>query len=111
MRSLVKRHATLLVFSCCLGGSTAFVACGSDPASTAPIDFDAGDSGPIVGNGGTGAGGRASTGGAPAAGGTGAGGASTGGQGGQGGTGTGGQEAGVEAGPDAITSNGDAATD
>ena len=100
MRSLARRHTTLLAFSLCVATSTAFVACGSDESNggPGPVD-DGGTEGSVYSGGQTGSGGKGS--GGKASGGTSAGGTSSGG------TGTGGGDI-EDSGPDVISSNGDA---
>jgi hypothetical protein len=107
--TLFRRHTTLVAFSLSVGLSTAFVACGGGDGSKRPVfddpDADAGGAGGVGGDMTGGVGGMTGgVGGTPTTGGVGG---TTGGVGGDGGTG--GIE--LDASPDAISTNGDAATD
>ena len=96
----LRRHGTLIAFTCSVASSSAFVACGSDTSTGAgSVDFDAGGDGM--------AGATGTTGGATGNGGATSGGAGNGGA--QGGSGNGGATP-MDSGPD-VTSNGDASND
>ena|SRR5688572_10997641 len=104
---LLRRHATLFVFSVSLASCAYVVACGGDDDSNTSPDSDGGDAmtGGFGGSGGSGGRGGSGGGGRGGAGGTGGG---TGGRGGAGGTGGGTGGTMPEAGDD-VVSNADAA--
>lgn len=119
--SFVRRHSTLIAFTVSLGASACFVACGSDsnggepPAEAGTGGAGNGGSGTTGGSsgnagkaGGGGNAGKAGGGGGGAAGAAGS--AGKAGSAGAAGGGSGGKPP-IEAGPDAPSSNGDAASD